>query len=113
MRPYDEIKKHFKDFLSKQTMESIPRRYRLLFPTIERYISVKSLGEWAWKELLDSDENYFESLPEPCDLKSWEVKDVFGFYEKTICSGDCIYWDIAVACLFEPEIKKRLKELKK
>lgn len=40
----------FKEFLNKQTMASIPKKVRRVFPTTERYISVSSLGEHALNE---------------------------------------------------------------
>lgn len=39
-----------KEFLDKQTMASIPEKFRKVFPTNERYISVSSLGEHALNE---------------------------------------------------------------
>lgn len=97
----------FKEFLDKQTMRSIPEKFRKVFPTNERYISVKALGEWAWIEGLGSlKEHIEESKPRVLDFEDFAQPNEFDDF-------GIDYFSISLGCLGGEEIKKRLKELDK
>ncbi len=79
-------------------------------PEKEVFISLEDLGEWAWIQLEDSNEiqEYIEDLNFNADYPKVNIKGVNEFADK----GDfiCIHWEIAIACLGEKEVIKRLQD---
>ena len=69
-------------------------------------IEIKALGEWAWENGLDSiKEHIEESKPRILDFQDFNAVGEFDDY-------GIDFFSIAVACLGEKEIRKRLSELK-
>lgn len=70
-------------------------------------IKVKDLGEWAWNEAKPSMIEHIEnSKPKVLELADFLPPDEIGEFGLD-------YIDLAIACLGEAEIKKRIKDLKK
>ncbi len=94
---------NFKEFLEE-------KEYRIFNSTLKTQPAVltKDLGEWAWNNCYSIVEEYKEFFEEEPTVekieKTLETEDV--------PHNDIQIWDIAVSCLGEKEIKKRLKEMK-
>lgn len=108
----------FKEFLNSQDMLDIPIEDRRALPVLEKYISVRSLGEWAWDWLNVSDIyiDEFKSRKQFIYLndKRTYLTNLFDYFNcKVYGLGryNSFEWQIAVACLGEDEVKKRLEAM--
>lgn len=107
----------FKEFLEKQTMASIPRKYRLLFPTMERYLSINSLGEFFWNRYgklfaLSYIKTEFVGYWGNVFIAAESVRGSEASFTEADSMNALDFLD-AVDCLGKEEIKKRVKELGK
>ena len=78
----------------------------------KRYIGIKEIGNWAWKLLEKSGEieEYFDQLPSQANYEI-NLESIMNFADKGEYLNIC--WEIAVACLGEKEVIKKLKESEK
>lgn len=101
-----------KNFIRSENGEWFGNKKRLYcidkkqYPLPASYISVIDLGEWAWSFWLEIEHSWKQNWPRDYyRSKPVSVKDL------KECNYIC---EIAIACLGEKEIKKRLqKEIKK
>lgn len=107
-------KQNFKEFLRRKLCD-LPIEY-INTECETSYLDgkqdfVEDLGNWAWQE---AENEVRQAL---YNHRDWKLKELmpylFGNWFKPIKDPVDVYWSIAVACLGEKEIKKRLKELEK
>lgn len=93
---------NFEEFLKKESRYPENRH-----PENSMCISVQALGEWAWEIVKTTlKEANYES---DWDEDAQNLAGVYGFFEDDF--SDTPVLEIAVACLGEKEVKKRLKFL--
>lgn len=97
----------FEDFLKKESRYPENRH-----PENSMCISVQALGEWAWKFILEDIKQI--DMPNQAKKEGWvfDFPNVDAYYAQEMALNQiALHWEIAVACLGEKEIKKRLKFL--
>ena len=106
MSSFKEFLKNLQDDTEKSVWQ---RRNRFTKKELDAYLEGKKihhqkfmivLGEWAWSQ--------FQKLN--------SRTDTFEYNQKIAVSNHgiawCVYWRMAIACLGEKEVRKRLEELK-
>ena len=107
----------FKDWLNENLLwcENGEKKWKnekrkgLLPIMVGGWISVKHLGDWAWQCLIDCEEieRYFDQLDSNDNYKvNLASIEEFADHGEYINS----HWEIAIACLGEQEVIRRLKE---
>lgn len=78
-------------------------------------ISIESLGNWVWQRAREDWDFYAtaEYWLEYYKLSEKKQKEVDAITHGDLSDGSISFFSMAVACLGETEIKKRLKEMKK
>ena len=112
----------FKEMLEKKKVNSYPDNSGVRRDT--DYISIQALGQWALEECIKDYENTFQNLTK-VKWEEWQVTDFKHEKEREPTFSDIVHYelmydfeynlalfDIAVACLGESEVKKRLEEIK-
>lgn len=107
---------NFKEFLDKQTIGDIqvPNEEGDLDGAVDDVVSVRALGEWAWearREWLDRGA-YIAPYLRKLGYKPWNEMGAMTTTLPNAHGRIDAFMEIAVACLGEAEVKKRLEVLK-
>jgi len=108
----------FKEFLETQKMEDIPKTSRRGLMYYDQYISKKALGNFAFIQCIEILSSWKNAEKRLTEIKEHYSKDCFNegddatynyAYEEGFRGN---YFLIAIDCLGEKEIIRKLRELK-
>ena len=97
----------FKEFLKKNIYIENSSAQSITDYENGNVISVQVLGEWAWNNILS---DLKKSLNEHSDTPINElIPNIMKYWFTNPNNPENVYWKMAVACLGEKEIQKRLE----
>lgn len=104
--------KDFAELLDKKADKVVVGK-SILKTRVHRKIKVSYIGDWALSEWIKSEWHSSKRERNYCKKYHTDPK-CKNFVEHNInCFGGGIHWNIAIACLGEKEVKKRLKKMER